>query len=88
MSGADALAAELFQCDMDDMDKKLAGCLEGGGALGTLARLTVAGSVSSKRSSLGRSLTPASLQGSQGGQAENLAQDMADLMHDFDTVSR
>ena len=28
MSGADALAAELFQCDMDDMDKKLAGCLE------------------------------------------------------------
>ena len=58
------------------------------GNVGTLARLTVAGSVSSKRSSLGRSLTPASLQGSQGGQAENLAQDMADLMHDFDTVSR
>ena len=58
------------------------------GNVGTLARLTVAGSVSSKRSSLGRSLTPASLQGGQGGQAENLAQDMADLMHDFDTVSR
>ena len=59
------------------------------GNVGTLARLTVAGSVSSKRSSLGRSLTPASLQQSQeSGQAENLAQDMADLMHDFDTVSR
>ena len=58
------------------------------GNVGTLARLTVAGSVSSKRSSLGRSLTPASLHQSQGGQAENLAQDMADLMHDFDTVSR
>ena len=59
------------------------------GNLGTLARLTVAGSVSSKRSSLGRSLTPSqALSGSQGGQAENLAQDMADLMHDFDTVSR
>ena len=61
------------------------------GNVGTLARLTVAGSVSSKRSSLGRSLTPASLhqsQGSESGQAENLAQDMADLMHDFDTVSR
>ena len=62
------------------------------GNVGTLARLTVAGSVSSKRSSLGRSLTPASLQQSQGGsesgQAENLAQDMADLMQDFDTVSR
>ena len=28
MSGADALAATLFQCDMDDMDQKLAGCLE------------------------------------------------------------
>ena len=28
MSGADALEAELFQCDMDDMDQKLAGCLE------------------------------------------------------------
>ena len=35
-----------------------------GASVGTLARLTVAGSVSSstKRSSLGRSLTPASLQ--------------------------
>ena len=28
MSGADALEAELFQCDMDEMDQKLAGCLE------------------------------------------------------------
>merc|ERR1719445_661046 len=62
-----------------------------GSTAGTLARLTVAGSVTSKRSSLGRSLTPASLQqfsGSESGQAENLAQDMADLMHDFDVVSR
>ena len=25
---------------------------------------------------------------SESGQAENLAQDMADLMHDFDVVSR
>ena len=33
-----------------------------GSTAGTLARLTVAGSVTSKRSSLGRSLTPASLQ--------------------------
>jgi len=64
-----------------------------GSAVGTLARLTVAGSVSSssKRSSLGRSITPASLHqfsGADSGQAENLAQDMADLMHDFDVVSR
>ena len=35
-----------------------------GSSVGTLARLTVAGSVSSsKRSSLGRSITPASLNG-------------------------
>jgi hypothetical protein len=27
LSGADALAAELSQCDMDGMDEKLAGCL-------------------------------------------------------------
>ena len=41
--------------------------VEGGGALGTLARLTLAGSVSSnKRSSLGRSLTPASLHNLNG----------------------
>ena len=41
--------------------------MEGGGALGTLARLTLAGSVSSnKRSSLGRSLTPASLHNLNG----------------------
>ena len=30
----------------------------------------------------------ASLCRSDSGQAENLAQDMADLMHDFDAVSR
>ena len=66
-----------------------------GSTAGTLARMTVAGSVSAstnKRSSLGRSYTPASMQLSGGkadsGQAENLAQDMADLMHDFDVVSR
>ena len=61
--------------------------------MGTLARLTLAGSVSSKRSSLSRSLTPSSSQTgpaspADSGQAENLAQDMADLMHDFDAVSR
>ena len=61
--------------------------------MGTLARLTLAGSVSSKRSSLSRSLTPSSSQPgpaspADSGQAENLAQDMADLMHDFDAVSR
>ena len=64
-----------------------------GSTAGTLARMTVAGSVSTnKRSSLGRASTPASMQSSGGkadsGQAENLAQDMADLMHDFDVVSR
>ena len=68
-----------------------------GSTAGTLARMTVAGSVSAsmtKRSSLGRASTPASMQSSGGGgkadsgQAENLAQDMADLMHDFDVVSR
>ena len=64
-----------------------------GSTAGTLARMTVAGSVSSsgKRSSLGRAATPASLFGSRaenGGKAESLAQDMADLMHDFDVVSR
>ena len=68
-----------------------------GSTAGTLARMTVAGSVSAsmtKRSSLGRASTPASMQASGGGgkadsgQAENLAQDMADLMHDFDVVSR
>ena len=69
-----------------------------GSTAGTLARMTVAGSVSAstnKRSSLGRASTPASMQsassgGGKGdsGQAENLAQDMADLMHDFDVVSR
>ena len=66
-----------------------------GTAGGTLARLLAAGSISagSKRSSLGRSSTPASshsLNGSssENGQAENLAQDMNDLMHDFDVVSR
>ena len=67
-----------------------------GSTAGTLARMTVAGSVSAsmtKRSSLGRASTPASMQSSGGGgkadsgQAENLAQDMADLMHDFDVVS-
>ena len=66
-----------------------------GSTAGTLARMTVAGSVSAsthKRSSLGRASTPGSMQSSGGkadsGQAENLAQDMADLMHDFDVVSR
>merc|ERR1719210_38975 len=68
-----------------------------GSTAGTLARMTVAGSVSAsmtKRCSLGRASTPASMQASGGGgkadsgQAENLAQDMADLMHDFDVVSR
>ena len=66
-----------------------------GSTAGTLARMTVAGSVSAstnKRSSLGRASTPASMQSLGGkadsGQAENLAQDMADLMHDFDVVSR
>ena len=60
-----------------------------GSTAGTLARMTVAGSVSSasKRSSLGRASTPASGK-ADSGQAENLAQDMADLMHDFDVVSR
>ena len=60
-----------------------------GSTAGTLARMTVAGSVSSatKRSSLGRSTGPSPGR-DPTGQAESLAQDMADLMHDFDVVSR
>ena len=53
-----------------------------------------------KRASLGRSSNPLSESGISGSgaspvpgipgqdQAQNLAQDMADLMHDFDAVSR
>ncbi|TRY79106.1 hypothetical protein TCAL_02839 [Tigriopus californicus] len=68
-----------------------------GTAGGTLARLlapTASGTLSAigKRASLGRSSNPvelgASPAGEPGGKAENLAQDMADLMHDFDVVSR
>eukprot|EP00095_Tigriopus_kingsejongensis_P003352 maker-scaffold787_size97196-snap-gene-0.12 protein:Tk03352 transcript:maker-scaffold787_size97196-snap-gene-0.12-mRNA-1 annotation:"rho guanine nucleotide exchange factor 10" len=67
-----------------------------GTAGGTLARLlapTANGTLSAmgKRASLGRTSNPAELAanpGDGGGKAENLAQDMADLMHDFDVVSR
>ena len=63
-----------------------------GPAQGTLARLTAGGSVSAKRSSLGRSTGPPSAGGLQqwaeGGAAETLAQEMADLMHDYDVMSR
>jgi len=62
-----------------------------GPAHGTLARLTAGGSVSSKRSSLGRSSTPSTANlynGFETGQAETLASEMADLMHDYDVMSR
>lgn len=60
---------------------------------GTLARLLAPNPTGGKRSSLGRN-TSLSLGESVHnsptitGQAESLAQDMADLMHDFDVVSR
>ncbi len=28
MSGSDALAAQLFECDMEGMDEKVKGCME------------------------------------------------------------
>ncbi|XP_023325596.1 rho guanine nucleotide exchange factor 10 [Eurytemora carolleeae] len=59
--------------------------VEGAGA-GTLARLTTAGSVlhQSKKTSLSKTNS----NNVDKQMAENLAQDMADLMHDFDVVSR
>jgi len=69
-----------WACGLSDVE------LTDGTTAGTLARLTMASSV----------MSPTKITGAGGGatqhidnsQAENLAQDMADLMHDFDILSR
>jgi len=58
-----------------------------GNATGTLARLTSANTLTNlKKTSLGKTNSTSNSVDKQ--MAENLAQDMGDLMHDFDVVSR
>ena len=74
------------------------------GGIGTISSNSGLSGTTSKRSSLTRTVTPNHLglssltlsgvvdkdkdNSTQSGQAENLAQDMHDLMHDYDVVSR